>query len=165
MNVSCSPFEKQVVELVEGLLPAASAASLRSHAAHCTDCSRLLRRETGLVHLLRSQPASPVIDVVPPALPAGRLVRISALRLGAGVAAAAAAMLLAVAYAAGWTDVTAPSPDAPVAASERVAPATQRVRVSTIIDGIGRVPLPDEGLLALTAGVEAVAMRRPTEAR
>jgi hypothetical protein len=40
-----------------------------------------------------------------------------------------------------------------------------RVRVDRVVDVAGAPPPVDERLLALTAGFEAVAMRRPTEVR
>ena len=122
-------------------------ASLAAHAATCDVCRDLLRQQTRLVQMLGALPAAPRADLEPPALPGVPGGRLLPLRLPAWTAAAAAAALVA---AVGWR----------VSATD-----VNRVRVVGVVDVAGAPPQVDERLLALTGGIEAVAMRRPTEIR
>ncbi len=121
------------------------AGGLERHLAGCQACAGLVERQRGLVRLLSSAPEAPQATFDPPSLPrraGGRL-----LPLPAWLAAAAAAAVFVVA------GLRLP-----------MGPA-ERVRVDRVVDVAGAPPPVDERLLALTAGSEAVAMRRPTELR
>lgn len=134
-------------ELRERLDEAASAdpaAGLREHAARCPACAELVARQRRLVALLSSMPEAPRAEFGPPVLPARPGGRV--LPFPAWIAAVAAAVLVAI----GW---------------RLSSPPAERVRVERVVDVAGAPPPVDERLLALTAGVEAVAMRRPTEVR
>jgi len=121
-------------------------ADAARHVGRCADCARLIARHRALVRRLEAWPAAPKVELRPPSLPdapAGRLLSMRAPRW----AAAAAAVVIAV---AAWRF------------ADRAA---ERVRVERVVDVGGAPPPEDERLLALTGGVEAVAMRRPTEIR
>jgi hypothetical protein len=139
----CRKLRDRLDEADPGSIPDALAA----HAASCRPCGELLRRQAKLVRMLASLPAAPSADVARPALPDVPGGRLLPLRLPAWAAAAAAAALVA---AIAW---------------RTSAPAVERVRVIGVVDVADAPPQTDERLLALTAGVEAVAMRRPTEIR
>ena len=119
---------------------------LDAHVAACTPCADLVRRQRRLAGLLDALPQAPSAEFAAPAMPgypAGRPVRIVR---ASWIAAAAAALLVAVLLRAHSF------PQA-------------HVRIDSVVD-VADAPLPaDDPLLALTAGMEAVAMRRPTELR
>jgi hypothetical protein len=96
--------------------------------------------------MLSAMPPAPAAAVSPPALPREPGGRVLPLRLPAWTAAAAAVLVAVFVWHAAESGV-------------------ERVRVVGVVDASGPPPLVDERLLALTAGVEAVAMRRPTEIR
>jgi len=126
----------------DGLPPPAA-----EHARGCAACADELARQQRLESLLESLPSAPRVDVPRPSLPRSPA---PVLRPVAGwLAAAAAAALVVVATHAGGLG----------------RDAVTTVRVQRVVD-LPDAPSPaDERLLALTAGVEAVAMRRPTECR
>lgn len=123
-----------------GELAAGPPPEVASHAAACPTCARVLRRQARLAELLRSVGEAPDADVPRPALRAARLAPLLGFR-----AAAAAAVLLGAAL---WWGARG-----------------ERVRIDEVVDVADAPPPIDERLLALTAGYEAVAMRRPTESR
>jgi hypothetical protein len=139
-DADCRRFRERLDEASADAPPQDVAA----HVAACPDCARVLARQRTLVRALSQWPEAPAVELRAPALPStpgGRL-----LPLPAWAAAAAAAALVAVAWGV----------------AER---GTDRVRVERVVDVAGGPPQVDERLLALTGGVEAVAMRRPTELR
>ena len=125
---------------------AGACSELNGHVADCAPCADLVRRQRRLAGLLDALPEAPRADFAAPAVPgypAGRPLR---LIRASWIAAAAAALLVAVLLRAHSL------PQA-------------HVRVDSVVD-VADAPLPaDDPLLALTAGMEAVAMRRPTEQR
>jgi hypothetical protein len=125
---------------------AGASPELDAHLAACAGCADLVRRQRRLAGLLDALPAAPHAEFAAPVLPgypAGRPVR---LVRASWIAAAAAALLVAVLLRAHGL------PQA-------------HVRIDSVVD-VADAPLPaDDPLLALTAGMEAVAMRRPTELR
>ena len=142
-DTTCRQLRDHLDQAEPGSIP----GTMTAHAASCPPCGRLLRRQARLVRMLESLPAAPSADVARPALPDVPGGRLLPLRLPAWAAAAAAAALVAAVV---WHSST---------------PAVERVRVVGVVDVAGAPPQTDERLLALTAGVEAVAMRRPTEIR
>ncbi len=179
MDRVCQELRDQIVQLVEGDLGRAVADRLRAHAAACDACAQELGREERLVRLLRTPVAVPDACIALPAaelrprypLRSLRRLRraITTRRLAAVMAlAAAAAAVIVVAVGLrggrpGGGSPPAESPDGtPVA---RHADAHRLVRIRTIVDSTADAPLPGDDLLALTAGVEAVVMRRPAQGR
>jgi anti-sigma factor RsiW len=157
----CRLLNEHLVELVEGGLDAAQARSLRAHAATCPACARQLELEERLVQALRDVPAAPAIEVPVPDPEPAPIRRLHPVRLAMGGAAAAAAAILVVAALLGGFERVPP-----VAPSGDDVADTQRpVEILTVVESSDDAPLPDDGLLALTAGVEAVVMRRPAQAR
>jgi len=138
----CRPFRDALDEATADPLPPAAAA----HVASCTDCARIVARQRTLVRALSQWPAAPAVDLRPPVLPPTPGGRLLPMRAPAWTVAAAAVVLAVTA----WTLI------------DRGA---DRVRVERVVDVAGGPPPVDDRLLALTGGVEAVAMRRPTELR
>lgn len=125
---------------------AGSSPDLVAHLAACPACAELVRREQALVRLLSAQPGAPPATFAAPALPSVAAMRTGRLLRASWIAAAAAALLVAaVLHVAG--------------------PRPSLVQVDAVVDVADAPPPADDPLLALTAGVEAVAMRRPTELR
>jgi hypothetical protein len=137
-QTDCGPFRDA--------LDATPSPETAEHASTCAECAKILARQRNLERLLSQWPETPPVDLRPPELPAHAGGRLLPMRAPAWLAAAAAAVLVAVA----WT-----------AADHGV----QHVRVERVVDVADGPPQVDERLLALTGGVEAVAMRRPTELR
>jgi hypothetical protein len=136
----CRDLRERLDEAAVGVRP-----EWETHLRTCADCAELVRRQRSLVRLLSRQPRAPLAAFPAPALPAGPAMRPRLVR-ASWIAAAAAALLVAVILRA------APSQHA-------------RVQVDTVVDVADAPPPADDSLLALTAGMEAVAMRRPTEAK
>ena len=124
----------------------ADDSRIAAHLVSCADCALLVARQRRLVEMLTSLPAAPRADFGPPRLPAAPRGALLRMRPAAWVASAAAAVLVAVAWH--WS-----------------AREAERVQVESVVDVAEAPPPLDERLLALTAGPEAVAMRRPTEIR
>jgi hypothetical protein len=117
----------------------------------------MLARQRRLEDYLSAAPTPPVAEFAAPQLPpvrrGGRLLRLPPV----GWAAAAAAGL---AFAAAlWTTRNG------IGGGEHGEPAWATVRIDRVVDSAESPPPADESLLALTEGVEALAMRRPTEIR
>ena len=142
-DTNCRRLRDHLDEADAGSIP----APLRAHAASCGVCRDLVRQQTRLLQMLGALPAAPRAEFPPPTLPGVPGGRLLPMRLPAWTAAAAAAALVgAIAWRVSATDI-------------------ERVRVVGVVDVAGAPPQVDERLLALTAGIEAVAMRRPTEIR
>jgi hypothetical protein len=126
---------------------------LERHAVDCVDCVRVLARQRRLEALLETGMRAPQAGLPVPSLqaePAPGILR----TLPRWVIPAAAALLAAV--------TTAAALHRDPAARTEPAPA---VYVGEVVDLPDAPPPADERLLALTDGVEAVAMRRPAEGR
>jgi hypothetical protein len=137
----CRQVNERLDEAALGASP-----DLAGHLAGCTPCADLVRRQRKLAQLLEALPRAPQTDVPAPTVPGFRAGAPLRLVRASWIAAAAAALLVAV-----------------LLQSASVHP--DHVRVDSVVD-VADAPLPaDDSLLALTAGVEAVAMRRPTELR
>ncbi len=144
---------------VAGELPDASRRLLSAHVATCAACARDVARERRLIGLLAGLPAVPEFDVAVPALPARRL--ITTRRLAVAVALAAAASLL-VALRLLAPAASTPVGDDPLGVAEVPIRRGSPVHIRHVVDAAERAPPTADGLLAITAGVEAVVMRRPT---
>jgi hypothetical protein len=151
----CAEVERNAADLAAGDLVGAVAVELRRHAEACGRCRDVLAREARLQSALTALPAGSG----PPAAP--RLPGDTGLRLLRGrpirrVAwAASAAAVVALATIGAWRLRHDPSD-----AGRDAAAVPLRV-----VDADGPFPSWDERLLALTAGAEAVAARRPAEGR
>ena len=160
MTPDCTELREHVVELVEGDLDRATDVRLRAHAARCGACARLIAVEEDVVAALRSWPPPPAMEIPVPELPRAPALSLASVRLAALGAVAAAALLLG-------TFVWLAGPGRPYAdLSGRESAGTARtVHIREVIPSAEETPLPDDDLLALTAGVEAVVMRRPAQGR
>ena len=183
---NCQNLSEILVDLAVGDLPAAEAVEVHAHAAACEPCRTLLAREMALVEALRNQPPVPAFQVQEPALPRAAIVALHAeyharrpdsrrpdsrrpdsrrhwganARLAAAVALVSAAGLLwAVRLGGGFDGV------GNTASVNDVAPAAVPVAIHTILASDGTIPPADDHFLALTAGIEAVVMRRPAQDR
>jgi hypothetical protein len=137
----CRSVHERLDEAALGASP-----DLARHLAACTPCAELVRRQRKLALLLDALPRAPRADFPAPAVPGFRAGAPLRLVRASWIAAAAAALLVAV-----------------LVQSASVHP--DHVRIDSVVD-VADAPAPaDDPLLALTAGVEAVAMRRPTELR
>ena len=156
----CAKLEARLDEAVQGRL----ATSLAAHAGTCSRCRRLVARQRALEALLDAQPEPPEIDLPPPSLPEpaapSRLRLLLPRRALRWSAAAAAALAMGV---VGWE--AGRNASGHRGGEGSLLGQVARVRSRTIVDVPGAPPPADERLLALTSGVEAVAMRRPTEVR
>ncbi len=147
-STDCIRLQERVEELVSGALPPAETASLEEHVAGCADCRRTLARQRRLHAWLTDLPAAPPCAVEAPQLPAATARVLFPVRLRWAAAAAAAFVAATIALHHGARP-----------------PAASTVRVARVVDVAEAPPIADEPLLALSAGTEAVAMRRPTEVR
>ncbi len=138
----CARVWEFAPQVVEGGLPADEAGALRTHASACGSCASVLARQTRLSSILRSLPAAPSVELVAPSLPRGRVLRVA----GAAAAAAAAVVISVTLLMVEDRDLEA---------------AFVPVRVLHVQDLAERAPLPDDDILSLTSGLEAVALRRP----
>ena len=137
----CRSVHERLDEAALGASP-----DVAGHLAECTPCAELVRRQRKLARLLEALPPSPRADFPAPAVPGFRAGAPRRRGRASWIAAPAAALLVAV-----------------LVRSASVRP--DLVRIDSVVD-IADAPAPaDDPLLALTAGVEAVAMRRPTELR
>ena len=163
MNTDCLELRDRIVELVEGDLDRALVDRLHVHAARCRDCGRELALETRVVAALRTWPGAPEIEIGVPH-PGGRPPsRLAPWRLAGVAAATAAALLLAL---TAWLGLPASVEPGAGSGDAVVAPGSLHpVRIVSVVESDADAPLPDDGLLALTAGVEAVVMRRPAQGR
>jgi hypothetical protein len=137
----CLLLDERLDEVVAGTADAA----LQGHAEACPACAPVVGRQRRLVRLLEALPTAPVADFAAPRLPAGRVLRLTRLRVAAAAVAAAVVVMATARFALHGTRAT--------------------IRVERVVDLADAPPMADERLLALTAGFEAVAMRRPTEMR
>jgi len=178
----CTALGEFAAQVVEGGLPTPEADALRAHAAACGACATVLAHQTRLSRLLRSAPAAPPIDLVPPVLPRGVLLwpgrrrRLAATAAALAAAAVVAAVTLLPRTDTGHTDSghtdsghtdsghtdsghtdSGHTDSAPTGSHAAFVP----VRVLHVEDMAERAPLPDDDLMALTSGLEAVALRRP----
>jgi anti-sigma factor RsiW len=152
---ACRLVRGHVDEYVEGTLSVDLDDTLRAHCATCAACAGVVARQRRLRQALQGLARAPVADFPPPRLPESgrsRLRPAVAPRPLAWTAAAAAALVMAV-----WAYE--------MRAGGGSAGETARVHVESVVRDAGGLPPLDERLLALTAGAEAVAMRRPTEIR
>jgi hypothetical protein len=144
---ACRPFHDALEEATANSpSPDSPSPELAAHVAQCRDCAKVLARQRALVRTLSLWPAAPSVDLRPPVLPSTPGGRLIPMRAPAWGVASAAAVLVAAAWIV-------------------AARGVERVRIERVVDVAGGPPLVDERLLALTGGVEAVAMRRPTELR
>jgi hypothetical protein len=56
MDWNCTRTEEQLSDFLEGALPAAAAAAFSSHAASCSDCSKLVAQVRGLMRQIEETP-------------------------------------------------------------------------------------------------------------
>ncbi len=155
--MDCRTTRRHARELVADELAPGPAAALRGHAAGCAACARHLRQERLLHELLGALPAAPRRRIDAPELPAHAPARGRVLlaRPGLWAAASAAAAVLAIAWFA----------RSEAGDVETTAPSTANAPELTFVDDLRDPPPADDDLLALTAGVEAVVMRRPALGR
>jgi anti-sigma factor RsiW len=160
VTTDCLELRDRIAELVEGDLDGAEAERLSAHAASCESCRHEIRLQEEVVAALRAWPPAPDVDVPLPDLGDARLHTAFPWRVAGLAATAAAALLVAAAAWLGGFE----------RASPEIRPGTTAgpsdlVEIRMVIDSGADAPLPDDGLLALTAGVEAVVMRRPAQRR
>jgi hypothetical protein len=188
---NCQLLSEMIVELGVGDLPAAQSVELRAHAEVCEPCGVMLAREIRLVEALSNLPPVPSLVVPEPVLessalvspesdmapihelhPAGR--RWANARLAAAVAlVSAAGLLLAVQLGGGLDSLghTADVSDASVHGTSATSSTSGTsglavpLEIRTVVASDDAVPPVDDYFLALTAGVEAVVMRRPAQDR
>ncbi len=166
----CRSFEEVLPALAAG---EACEPALAAHGEECGVCSAALRRERRLVSMLRALPAAPAGEVPVPALPPlpGDFAAASSgparlFRLPAAVAALAAAVLAAIAVGIatrgglGGEAGDASSADAGILAAVPAVVGDLRI-VDTREFSAG----PDDRLLAITGGPEAVAARHSASGR
>jgi len=176
---NCEHFSETIVGLVAGDLPAAESADLRAHAAACEPCGITLAREIHLVAALSDLPPVPTFDVSEPALPMAPVLELhpgevnrgrgaghwwANARLATAVALISAAGLLWAVQLSGGIDPLG-SPLGNTASGIATSPTSVRLDIRTILEPEASVPQIDDHFLALTAGIEAVVMRRPAQNR
>ena len=161
MTPSCDELRQDLAELTAGEFDESRRAELSAHVDACAACARLVALQTVLESELRALPAAPITSLAQPALPAQPARRARLLRFAAAVAAVAAVALVAVGFG------SSPAHDAPreAAVVQQASAAKRAPVISKIVDMSGSGEASDDGLLALTAGLEAVAMRRPAKGR
>ena len=140
-RTDCKSLRERLDEAVAGARP-----ELLEHVRDCAACAELVRRERSLVRVLSALPRAPLAEFPAPDVAAAPVLRMGRLARASWIAAAAAALLGAVVL-------------------HESGSRQAYVRVDAVVD-VADAPLPpDDSLLALMAGVEAVAMQRPTEPR
>lgn len=160
------------------VLPALAAGetcdpAVAGHADACEACASALRRERRLVAMLRALPAAPAGDIPVPALPAlpgdeadAAVRRFRVFRLPAVAAALAAAVLAAVAVGiATRGGLGGDAGDGASGDAGTLASAPALVGDLRIVDTLEFSAGPDDRLLAITGGPEAVAARHSASAR
>ena len=151
---TCQRLRARIAEVLDRSLEEPELASLRTHGERCEPCAGVLRSHGALVDALSSLPKEPGLDIPVPALPAGRVIP---LRTKVAAAAVAAALLSAVAVGMVQSSLST--------ADLLCEMAGTPIRVDRVVDAAESPDAPDEELLALTVGWEAVASRRPAVTR
>ena len=181
MTSECQDLHDQIVGLVEGDLERAATEYLRAHAAACPECAREIELEQTLVDALRALPPAPAFSVPCPDPEQKPVIALSTARARApgasgGPVPGARSRLIALATTIAVAAILLVVVGARITSDLRVHPAddgdlrdladsSRAVVIRTVIDSDADVALPDDDLLALTAGVEAVVMRRPARRR
>jgi anti-sigma factor RsiW len=172
----CHTFSQKLFDFVQGDLPEGEAGVMRTHAAACAPCATLLATERALVETLTNLPAAPTCDVPEPVLPRAFVEQVAPVlqmrdsgrtrrwwahaRLGAAVALVSAAGLLWAIQLSGAFE-----PLGTTASEDDAVQRSVPVEITTVLASESTLPQVDDHFLALTAGVEAVVMRRPAQDR
>jgi len=175
---ACHRTDERIAEVLDDSLVDAELTMLREHLGACDPCNRLVAGHRRLErHLVDALTATPRFEVPVPALP-GRTpvfsLRAFVLRNRAAAMLLAAVLLVAgggLAATGPARRLTPPGPagtpvvDTCAATAPGVVIGGEPVVIHRVVDGRIRPGAPDEFLVALTTGWEAVAARRPTELR
>lgn len=157
----CDALAERVQDLTGSSSPRdPSLEALRLHTETCQPCAELLAQQQALETLLGSLPEAPAFRVPLPSLPQRPSVEVVARRRSRVfrlIPHAAAAAILAAAAVGSYM--------LPRSVTWETAELGESVRVERVVSRRGAPALQDERLVALTAGWEAVALRRPTERR
>lgn len=167
-NQDCRHIETLAREFAGGEL--ALDPGLSAHIRACAPCDRLLQRERALQALLSRPVSVPQVDLVAPTLPASaprhpaRILRGPSRVLRLAGAAAAAVLVAALAIQTqrdGRLSFTETSSRSELGSPSELAVLTGTpVRIQSVVD-VFSVPPADDEIVALTAGFDAVAARRP----
>lgn len=146
MHAPCDILPTRLAEIVDAGLTDPALIALRAHADGCSACSLVVARHRRIAALFSAPVTVPEHAIAAPRMPAVR--RIAPQRL-----AAAAVFLAAVAALVAFELRPSPPP-----APRRPGEPVQIVRIFSVRASPG---IPDEELLLLSSGAQAVASLRP----